>query len=125
MQKFYPDRILKRLANLQLAILLLLTIGIVVGIGTIIEQDQNLAFYQQNYPESNPILGFISWKLIIALNIDKVYTSYWFIALLLLFGLSLLSCTLTVQFPVLRRLRRWQFYTNVKKYLLLFRDVAD
>lgn len=115
MQKNYPERILKKLANLQLAIVLLLTIGIVVAIGTVIEQDQSLSFYQQNYPENNPILGLIDWKLLLFFNFDHVYTSYWFIALLFLFALSLLSCTLSVQFPVLRRLRRWKFYTNVKK----------
>ena len=58
MQKIYPGRILKKLANLQLAIFLLLSIGIVVAIGTIIEQEQSLAFYQQNYPETNPVAGF-------------------------------------------------------------------
>jgi len=115
MQKFYPERILKKLANLQLAIGLLLTIGIVVAIGTVIEQDQNLFFYQQNYPLNKPILGFIDWKLLLFFNLDHVYTSYWFIALLFLFGSSLMSCTLSVQLPVLRRLRRWKFYSNVKK----------
>ena len=115
MQKIYPERILKKLANLQLAISLLLTIGIVVAIGTVIEQDQNLAFYQQNYPLDNPIFGFINWKFLIFFNFDHVYTSYWFIGLLFLFGFSLLSCTLTVQLPVLRRLRRWKFYNDVKK----------
>ena len=115
MQKFYPERFLKKLANLQLAISLLLTIGIIVAIGTVIEQDQSLAFYQQNYPLSNPILGFINWQFILFFNFDHIYTSYWFIGLLFLFGFSLLSCTLTVQLPVLRRLRRWKFYNDVKK----------
>ena len=86
-----------------------------MAIGTIIEQDQGLAFYQQNYPELKPILGFLTWKVVILLNLDHVYTSYWFIALLVLFSASLLACTLTVQFPVLRRLRRWNFYTILKR----------
>ena len=115
MQKFYPDRILKKLASLQLAISLLFTIGLVIAIGTIIEQDQDLVFYQQNYPENNPILGFINWRVILLLNFDHIYTSYWFIVLLFLFCASLFSCTLTIQLPVLRRLRRWQFYTSVEK----------
>ena len=113
MQKFYPDRFIKKLANLQLAISLLFTIGLVVALGTIIEQDQSLEFYQRNYGETNPILGFITWKLILFLNFDHLYTSYWFLFLLFFFGASLLACTLTVQLPVLRRLRRWQ--TNAGK----------
>jgi len=115
MRKTYPDRILKKLANLQLAIGLLLTIGLVVAIGTIIEQDQSIAFYKQNYSESKPVLGFLTWQTILFFNFDHLYTSYWFIILLFLFSVSLLSCTLTVQFPVLRRLRRWKFYLDVKR----------
>lgn len=115
MQKFYPSRILKKLASLQLAISLLLIIGVVVAIGTIIEQDQNLLFYQQNYSESQPILGFLTWKILIALNLDHIYTSYWFVLLLFLFGASLMSCTFSVQLPVLRQLRRWKFYNTLEK----------
>lgn len=115
MQTFYPDQILKKLANLQLAIGLLFLIGLVIAVGTIIEQDQSLSFYQQNYPLNKPILGFLNWKLISFLNLDHIYTSIWFLFLMSIFGMSLLSCTLTVQLPVLRRLRRWIFYENVDK----------
>ena len=115
MQKFYPDRIFKKLANLPLAILLLLTIGFVVALGTVIEQDQTLVFYQQNYPETKPALGFLNWKILVLFNLDHIYTSYWFLTLLFAFGTSLMACTFTIQLPVLRRLRRWQFYNNIKK----------
>lgn len=114
MQKIYPDRILKKLANLQFAIILLFIIGVVIAIGTIIEQDQSLTFYQQNYPETAPLFGFLTWKFLTRLNFDHIYTSYWFVGLLIIFGLSLLSCTLTVQFPTLRRLRRWKFYKKTQ-----------
>lgn len=115
MQKFYPDRIFKRLANLQLAIGLLLTIGIVIAIGSVIEQDQNVAFYQQNYPEEKPIWGFVTWKFLTLFNFDHIYTSYWFVLLLIFFSLSLISCTFSTQLPILRRLRRWLFFTNVER----------
>ena len=115
MQKYYPDRIIKKLANLQLAIGLLLTIGIVVALGTFIEQDQSLAFYKQNYPYAKPILGFLNWEIITFLNFDHIYTAWWFLLLLFIFGLSLLSCTLSVQLPALKRFRRWKFYTNITK----------
>ena len=38
---------LKPLANLKFAISLLFVIGIIIGIGTIIEQDQSLAFIKK------------------------------------------------------------------------------
>lgn len=112
MQKFTPDFIIKRLANLKFAIVLLFTIGLVIALGTFIEQEQSLSFYQQNYPETRPILGFINWSTILALKLDHMYTSSWFIVLLIVFSTSLLACTLTVQLPSLRRFRRWKFFTN-------------
>ena len=52
-------KILKRLANLQLAIGLLIAIGLMIALGTIIEQDQSLNFYKENYSEANPLFGFL------------------------------------------------------------------
>lgn len=115
MQKFYYNRWVKKLANLKLAIGLLLTIGIIVALGTVIEQDQSLAFYKLNYSEDRSILGLLNWKSIIFLQLDRIYTSWWFTLLLFIFGLSLLSCTLSVQFPALKSFRRWKFYKNTEK----------
>ena len=58
MLTFNKTKIFKKLANLQFAIGLLITIGFLIAIGTIIEQDQTLSFYKENYPENNPIFGF-------------------------------------------------------------------
>jgi cytochrome c biogenesis protein len=60
----YTTRLVKKLANLQLAITLLFTIGLTISVGTIIEQDQNLAFYKENYPLNKPLFGFLNWKFI-------------------------------------------------------------
>ena len=43
----------KKLANLKVAIALLFIIGILIALGTFIEQDQTLAFYKENYPKPN------------------------------------------------------------------------
>jgi cytochrome c biogenesis protein len=100
---------LKRLANLQLAISLLFLIGILIALGTFIEQDQTLAFYKENYSTNNPILGFVTWKLITSLQLNQIYTSYWFIILLAFFGTTLISCTFTTQLPSLKQFRLWRF----------------
>jgi len=115
MQLFSWKRVIKRLANLQLAIGLLFAIGVVIAFGTIIEQNQNINFYQQNYPESNPLFGWLTWKLILRLELNKIYTAYWFLILIVIFGASLIACTLSVQLPALRRFKRWKFYTDTKK----------
>ena len=109
-------KIFKKLANLQFAISLLFTIVIFIAIGTIIEQDQNLNFYKENYPEVNPIFGFLNWKIIAFLNLDRVYTAWWFILVLLLFGSSLLACTFTTQLPSIKTFKIWKFINKPIQY---------
>lgn len=109
-------KILKKLANLQLAIGLLITIGIMIAIGTIIEQDQSLNFYKENYPDAQPLFGFLSWQVITFFNFDRVYTAWWFILVLLLFGSSLLACTFTTQLPSVKKFTIWKFINQRAQY---------
>ena len=81
-KKLYPGLIFRKLASLRLAIGLLFVIGILISIGTIIEQDQSLLFYQENYPETAPLFNFLDWKLITSLNLNKLYTTSWFLIIL-------------------------------------------
>lgn len=119
-------KVLKPLANLQFAISLLFVIGIIIGIGTIIEQDQSLAFYQKNYPESAPIFGFLTWKIIKFFNLDILYTSWWFTTILFLFGSSLLACTFTTQLPSLKTFKQWTFRLKPAQYKQLnINDLLD
>nr|BDA98511.1 c-type cytochrome biogenensis protein [Proteomonas sp. NEIS-1375] len=104
------------LGNLRLAIVLLLVIAMLSSTGTVIEQDQTQGFYQLNYPETNPLLGFVTYKLIFTLGLDHVYRTPWFLGILVVFGVSLISCTFTRQLPSLRMARLWQFYTTEKKF---------
>jgi cytochrome c biogenesis protein len=106
-------KILKMIANLKFAIILLLLITIVIVIGSIIEQDKPLEFYQQNYPEKESIFGFLNWKFIQITGIDHLYRTAWFISLLIIFGASLISCTFLQQFPIVKFSRRCNF--NISK----------
>ena len=111
--------IANRLGNLQFAILLLLLIAAFSSIGTFIEQGKDLSFYQLNYPDSQPLFGFISAKFILTAGLDHVYTTWWFILNLFLFVISLFSCTLIRQLPSLKFSRLWRFYDNyqyIKKF---------
>ncbi len=110
------NKIFKQLANLQFAITLLLTIGAIIAIGTIIEQDQSLEFYKQNYPISSPVFGFLTWTLIKFLSLDKLYTTWWFLGLMVLFGSSLLACTFTTQLPSLKTFKLWKFVNKLSQY---------
>ena len=110
------NKFLKKLANLQFAIGLLLTIGLVIALGTIIEQDQSLTFYKENYSELKPLFGFLTWKVITFLSLDKLYTAWWFLILLFLFGSSLLACTFTTQLPSIKTFKLWKFMSKPSQY---------
>jgi len=98
------------LGNLKLAIILLLFIALMSSLGTVIEQEKIISFYETNYPITNPVLGFISSDFILFFGLDHVYTTNWFLILLFLFGGSLLSCTLSRQIPSLKLARLWKFF---------------
>lgn len=126
MMKISTKKILKKFANLQLAIGLLFTIGFIISLGTIIEQDKSLAFYQENYSELKPLLGFLNWKIVIALSLNKIYSSWFFFLILFLFGGSLFACTLTTQLPSLKTFKIWKFITQSKEYKRLsINDTID
>ena len=110
------QKILKSLADLRFAIILLLLIALFSIIGTIIEQDQSIETYKINYPLSKKIFGFLSWDIIIKFGFDHVYKTWWFITLISIFGLSLLLCTTLQQVPSLKISRSCQFLRKTQQF---------
>jgi cytochrome c biogenesis protein len=113
---YFRKEFIPLLADLRLAIMLLLTIAVFSVLGTVIEQGETVAFYQANYPEDPALFGFLSWKVILTLGLDHVYRTWWFLALLILFGSSLTACTFTRQFPALGAARKWKFYDQPRQF---------
>jgi cytochrome c biogenesis protein len=115
-----PQKILKKIikiiADLKLAIVLLLLLAIFSISGTIIEQGESLSFYQTNYPENPALFGFLTWKVINVVGLDHVYSAGWFLALMLLFGSSLIACTFTRQLPALKAAKNWKFYSQSRQF---------
>ncbi len=112
-------RVLALLGDLRLAILLLLVIAIASIAGTVIEQGQSLSFYQANYPEDPALFGFLSWRVLLALGLDHVYRTPWYLTLLVLFGASLIACTVSRQVPALTTAQRWQYYQKPRQFTKL------
>jgi cytochrome c biogenesis protein len=115
-RQYFKRELLPLLANLKLAIALLLLIALFSISGTVIEQGQALSFYQSNYPEDPALFGFLTWKVLFTLGLDHVYRTWWFLALLILFGSSLTACTFTRQFPALKAARNWKFYNKSRQF---------
>jgi cytochrome c biogenesis protein len=113
------QKIFRLVADLRFSIFILLLISFFSILGTIIEQEQSLEIYKTNYPLTNPIFGFLTWDRIINFGLDHVYKTWWFFALIFLFGLSLVSCTFLQQLPSLKIARRCQFFRTTGQFYRL------
>ena len=113
------QKIFKSIADLRFAIFILLVIAAFSVIGTVIEQDQSIETYKLNYPLTNRVFGFLSWDIILQFGLDHIYKTWWFISLILLFGISLLTCTLLQQVPALKIARRCQFFRTTQQFCRL------
>lgn len=117
LKRYFKRELLPVLADLRLAIVLLLAIAVFSIVGTVIEQGESNGFYQANYPEDPALFGFLSWRLILTVGLNEVYRSWWFLSLLILFGASLTACTFTRQITALRWFSRsWNFYTQPRQF---------
>ena len=120
------QKIFRLLADLRFAIFILLLISFCSIAGTIIEQDQSIETYKMNYPLTNPVFGFLTWDQILQFGLDHVYKTWWFFTLILLFGISLISCTFLQQLPSLKIARRCQFFrTTGQFYRLKFSTILN
>ena len=113
------QKLFRLVADLRFSIFILLLISCCSIIGTIIEQDQTIEIYKNNYPLTNPIFGFLTWDRILIFGLDHVYKTWWFFTLIFLFGLSLISCTFLQQLPSLKLARRCQFFRTTNQFYRL------
>nr|YP_874443.1 c-type cytochrome biogenensis protein [Phaeodactylum tricornutum]A0T0G8.1 RecName: Full=Cytochrome c biogenesis protein Ccs1 [Phaeodactylum tricornutum CCAP 1055/1]ABK20666.1 cytochrome c biogenesis protein [Phaeodactylum tricornutum]QHR85620.1 cytochrome c biogenesis protein [Phaeodactylum tricornutum] len=113
------QQIFRLLADLRFSIFLLLLISFCSIVGTVIEQDQSIEIYKTNYPLTNPVFGVLTWDRILLFGLDHVYRTWWFFALIFLFGLSLILCTFLQQLPSLKIARRCQFFRTTNQFYRL------
>jgi cytochrome c biogenesis protein len=107
-------RLVAWIADLRVAIVLLLLIAVASGIGTAIPQKESLEFYHQRYDDA-PWLGWLKGEGILRFQLDHVYSSGWFLALLALLGLALILCSWRRQWPALQASLRWIDYTTPRQ----------
>jgi len=107
---------LKNFAQLPNAIFLLLVIAAFSILGTIIEQDKSLEYYQNQYSSIFFFDKINLFQIITFFGIDHVYTTWWFFTLLFLFGSCLIICTFLQQFPLLKLARRCNFKFAIKEF---------
>ncbi|QNI95391.1 cytochrome c biogenesis protein [Synechococcus sp. A15-127] len=102
------------LSDLRVAIVLLLLIALASAVGTGIPQGDPPASYLEAYGES-PWLGLLNGEQVLQLQLDHVYSSGWFLALLAWLGLALILCSWRRQWPALQAARRWIDYRTPRQ----------
>ncbi|KAL5562588.1 hypothetical protein UlMin_032335 [Ulmus minor] len=115
--KRFPRKVLAVLANLPLAIGEMFAVAALMALGTIIDQGEAPDYYFQKFPEDNPVLGFFTWRWVLTLGFDHMYSSPVFLGTLILLGASLMACTYTTQIPLVKVARRWNFLHSAEPIL--------
>ena len=110
----FKNLILK-ISSLRFAISLIIFIAITSSIGTFIPQGSNNKFYIDNF-DSSPIFGFLDGEKVLKLQLDHIYTSFWFLFTLILLCISLAACSFRRQIPSLKASLKWVEYKSEKKF---------
>jgi len=108
------SQVLNWLSSLKIAILLLLLIAISCAAGTLIPQQESDQFYYDNF-NKNPFLGIINANILLIFEFNHVYTSFWFLFLLIWLGLSLAVCSFRRQLPILKSALNWVDYKSPRQ----------
>ena len=100
MEKRFDDNIFKKIFrmfhSMKFGIVLLVVIGVLSIIGTIIPQNRSDVFYMENYH------GFF-YELINVFDLGNLYSSYWYIGLMILLIINLFLCSIRRFIPILKR----------------------
>jgi len=107
-------RLFAWISDLRLAIGLLIVIAVASGLGTLVPQKESADLYHRVY-DAEPWLGLLDGERILALQLDHVYSSSWFLALLAWLGLSLILCSVRRQWPALQAALRWIDYSSPRQ----------
>ena len=107
-------RLIAWISDLRVAIGLLILIAAASGLGTFVPQKEAAALYHRVY-DPEPWLGLLNGDAILSLQLDHVYSSSWFLALLAWLGLALILCSWRRQWPALQAALRWIDYQTPRQ----------
>ncbi|MFM8259312.1 MAG: cytochrome c biogenesis protein ResB [Vulcanococcus sp.] len=107
-------RLFAWISDLRVAIGLLILIAIASGLGTLVPQKESAELYHRVY-DAKPWLGILNGDRLLALQLDHVYSSGWFLGLLAWLGLALILCSWRRQWPALQAALRWIDYTTPRQ----------
>jgi len=103
--------LLRLFTSVKLAIVLLILIILASILGTLIPQGGSAGEYLARYGQLGPLFQ--------RLELTSLYQSFWYIALLSLFGLNIIVCTVTRLTPKIQRAFRPKIETEPRNLLAL------
>ena len=93
-------------SSVKLAIVLLIIITLASILGTLIPQHRSPAEYAANYGQLSGLL--------LRLEVTKLYSSWWYLALLFMFALNIIVCTLSRLSPKIKKVFKPAFEYSEK-----------
>jgi len=111
----FLNKFLNNIASLKFAIFLLLFIAFSSAIGTFIPQGKATQEYYEIY-NATPLIGFLDGKKILLLELNHIYTSFWFLFALFLLSISLGLSSIRKQIPTLKASLKWVDYEVTEKF---------
>lgn len=98
-KNIWYKRVWNLFSSMKAGMVMLLFMAVFSISGTLIPQGSPLTFYAQNYS------GFV-YNLIRIFHLDRVYTSWWFVLLVLLLSFNLLFCSIRRLPQILKTLKK-------------------
>ena len=89
-------------------------IAIASAIGTILPQGEAPDLYLERF-NADPWLGLVNGDRMLQLQLDRIYSSGWFLLLLGWLGLALILCSWRRQWPALQAALRWIDYREPRQ----------
>merc|ERR1711976_847971 len=111
-QKKRLRRILRRFSNIKFSIFIIFLSSVIFCFGTCLEQNKAVEFYTTRYPVMSNINHFLTWQTISFFHLNSVYESLFHRSMLLITCISLFSCSIWTQIPLLKKRRQWEFSTK-------------
>ena len=125
--KQLQKKTLQLLTDLKFAISLFFLISFYGVCGSILEQERPAQYYIENYSVDKPFLNFLTSDLIFNLGLDHIFSTWWFYILLIIFSLSLITCSFTRQLPIFLFSRGVRFFytSNIPKTFQIFKSTKN
>lgn len=125
--KQLQKKTLQILTDLKFAIGLFFLISFYGVCGSILEQERPAQYYIENYSVEKPFLNFLTSDLIFNLGLDHIFSTWWFYILLIIFSLSLITCSFTRQLPIFLFSRGVRFFytSNIPKTFQIFKSTKN